>query len=271
VVVGIWLALRPERLESLAAAGLAAAAGGAIAGWAVTRPGIAHDVQPYSTRLHDGAIFGVVFVVGAVIVAVAAASLLRADAETPLAPERRSELARIALVAVGVLAVLLFAGSTVKAGGPGAWLRARAHEFTSNASVEETPGCVTSFSSNHRWAWWKESWSWFLDRPLEGTGAGSFVLVHRPRRSTSLDVSAEPPPPRAGAEAAVGDGRGAPRARRCAVAAQPVVLAAAARGEPRGLPAPEHRRRARRRPGRPLVRPARARAAPLVGGARGGD
>ena len=192
VVVGIWLALRPERLESLAAAGLAAAAGGAIAGWAVTRPGIAHDVQPYSTRLHDGVIFGVVFVVGAVIVAVAAASLLRADAETPLAPERRSELTRIALVAVGVLAVLLFAGSTVKAGGPGAWLRARAHEFTSNASVEETPGRVTSFSSNHRWAWWKESWSSFLDRPFEGTGAGSFVLVHRPRRSTSLDVTTEP-------------------------------------------------------------------------------
>src|ERR671930_1001970 len=83
-VVAIWLALRPERLESLAASGLAAAAGGAIAGWAVTRPGIAHDVQPYSTRVHDGAIFGVVFVIGAVIVVVAAASLLRADAESPL-------------------------------------------------------------------------------------------------------------------------------------------------------------------------------------------
>ncbi|HYZ77972.1 MAG TPA: O-antigen ligase family protein [Gaiellaceae bacterium] len=191
-VVAIWLALRPERLESLAAAGLAAVAGGAIAGWAVTRPGIAHDVQPYSTRLHDGAIFGVVFLVGALIVAVAAASLLRADAETPLSPERRTELVRISLVAVGVLAVLLFAGSTIKAGGPGSWLDARVHEFTSNVGVSETPGRVTSFSSNHRWAWWKESWSSFLDRPLEGTGAGSFVLVHRPRRSTSLDVTTEP-------------------------------------------------------------------------------
>ena len=191
-VVAVWLALRPERLESLAAAGLAAAAGGAIAGWAVTRPGIAHDVQRYTTRVHDGAIFGVVFVVGAVIVAVTAASLLRADAETPLTPGRRSELVRISLAAVGVLAVLLFAGSTIKAGGPGSWLDARVHEFTSNASVKEGPGRVTSFSSNHRWAWWKESWSSFLDHPLDGTGAGSFVLVHRPRRSTSLDVTTEP-------------------------------------------------------------------------------
>jgi len=187
-----WLALRPEKLESLVACGLAAGAGGALAAWAVTRPGIAHDAQAYSTRVHDGAIFGAVFVVGAAIVAFAAAALLRADAESPLAPKQRGEYVRIALVGVAVLAVLLFVGSTIKAGGPRAWLDARAHEFTSEANVKESPGRVTSFSSNHRWAWWKESWSSFLERPFEGTGAGSFVLVHRPRRSTSLDVTTEP-------------------------------------------------------------------------------
>src|SRR5919201_3655847 len=191
-VVAVWLVLRPERLESLVACGLAAGAGGAIAGWAVTRPGVAHDAQPYSTRVHDGAIFGVVFVVGAAIVVFAAASLLRADAESPLTAKQRSEYVRIALLGVAVLGVLLFAGSTIKAGGPGGWLDARVHEFTSQANVSEGPRRVTSFSSNHRWAWWKESWSSFLDHPLNGTGAGSFVLVHRPRRSTSLDVTTEP-------------------------------------------------------------------------------
>src|SRR5207244_12831068 len=71
-------------------------------------------------------------------------------------------------------------------------LRGRAQRCTSQTSVAESPGRVTSFSSNHRWAWWKESWSSFLEHPLDGTGAGSFVLVHRPRRSTSLDVTTEP-------------------------------------------------------------------------------
>ena len=187
-----WLALQPEKLESLVACGLAAGAGGALAAWAVTRPGIAHDAQPYSTRVHDGAVFGAIFVVGAVIVAFAAAALLRADAESPLTPKQRGEYVRISLIGVAVLAVLLFAGSTIKAGGPGGWLQDRAHEFTSQANVSEGPQRVTSFSSNHRWAWWKESWSSFLDHPLDGTGAGSFVLVHRPRRSTSLDVTTEP-------------------------------------------------------------------------------
>src|ERR671934_60970 len=37
-VVAVWLVLRAERLEGLVACGLAAAGGGAIAGWAVTRP-----------------------------------------------------------------------------------------------------------------------------------------------------------------------------------------------------------------------------------------
>jgi tetratricopeptide (TPR) repeat protein len=187
-----WLVLRPEKLESLVACGLAAGAGGALAAWAVTRPGIAHDAQPYSTRVHDGAVFGVVFVVGAAIVAFAAAAILRADAESPLTPKQRSEYVRISLLGVAVLAALLFVGSTIKAGGPHGWLEARAHEFTSEANVKESPGRVTSFSSNHRWAWWKEAWSSFLERPLDGTGAGSFVLVHRPRRSTSLDVTTEP-------------------------------------------------------------------------------
>lgn len=187
-----WLALRPERLESLVACGLAAGAGGALAAWAVTRPGIAHDAQPYSTRVHDGAVFGAVFVVGAAIVAFAAAALLRADAESPLTPKQRGEYVRISLVGVAVLAALLFVGSTIKAGGPGGWLQDRVHEFTSQGNVSEGPHRVTSFSSNHRWAWWKEAWSSFLEQPLDGTGAGSFVLVHRPRRSTSLDVTTEP-------------------------------------------------------------------------------
>src|SRR5438270_7595195 len=60
-VVAVWLALQPERLESLVACGLAAGAGGAIAGWAVTRPGGAPDAQRYPNRGHDAALFGGVF------------------------------------------------------------------------------------------------------------------------------------------------------------------------------------------------------------------
>jgi hypothetical protein len=192
VLVGGWLLFERDRLEALSALTLGAGVGALVAGWAVTRPGIADDGQSYSTRLRDGAIFGVVLVLGLALLVWAALALLRYDREQPLPDARRRELVRWAMWASCVLAVFLFAASTISAGGPSAWVRARAHEFTTPVSVATSPGRVTSFSSNHRWTWWKESWGSFTKHPLAGTGAGSFALVHRPLRRTSLDVTTEP-------------------------------------------------------------------------------
>src|SRR5439155_1123874 len=115
-----------------------------------------------------------------------ALALLGADRGNRIPRERRRERVRYAMWGAGVLAVFAFAASTISAGGPSAWVRARVHEFTTPVSVTQTPRRVTSFSSNHRWTWWKESWHSFTKHPLAGTGAGSFALVHRPLRRTSL-------------------------------------------------------------------------------------
>ena len=192
VLVAGWLVFERDRLEALAAVALGAGAGALVAGWAVTRPGIADDGQAYSTRLRDGAIFGVVLVLGLALVVWAALALMRYDREQPLPDERRRELVRYAIWGACALAVLAFAASTISAGGPSAWVHARVREFTTPTNVTQRPARVVSFSSNHRWTWWKESWSSFTKHPLGGTGAGSFALVHRPLRKTSLDVTLEP-------------------------------------------------------------------------------
>src|SRR5438067_9114851 len=192
VVVAGWLLFERDRLEALAAVALASGVGALVAGWAVTRPGIGDDGQAYSTRVRDGAIFGVVLVLGLAVVVWAALALIRYDRENPIPDARRRELVRYAMWGACVLAVFAFAASTISAGGPRAWVRARVHEFTTPVSVTQTPRRVTSFSSNHRWTWWKESWDSFTQHPLGGTGAGSFALVHRPLRKTSLDVTLEP-------------------------------------------------------------------------------
>ncbi|HEX6699359.1 MAG TPA: O-antigen ligase family protein, partial [Gaiellaceae bacterium] len=192
VLVAGWLLFERDRLEALAALALGSSVGALVAGWAVTRPGIADDGQAYSTRVRDGAIFGVVLVLGLALVIWAALALLRYDSDNPLPAERRHELVRYAVWGAAVLAVFAFAASTISAGGPSAWVHARVREFTTPVSVTQTPHRVTSFSSNHRWTWWKESWDSFKEHPLAGTGAGSFALVHRPLRQTSLDVTTEP-------------------------------------------------------------------------------
>jgi len=192
VLVAGWLLFERDRLEALAAVTLGSGVAALVAGWAVTRPGIGDDGQAYSTRVRDGAIFGVVLVLGLAVVVWAALALIRYDRENRIPEERRRELVRYAMWGACVLAVFAFAASTISAGGPSAWVRARVHEFTTPVSVTQTPRRVTSFSSNHRWTWWKESWHSFTKHPLAGTGAGSFALVHRPLRRTSLDVTLEP-------------------------------------------------------------------------------
>src|SRR4051794_10496052 len=113
VLVAAWLLLDgPRRFESGAALVLAGAAGLGVAAWAFTRPGLADDMQAHSVRVHDGAWFAVVFVLGACVVG-ALAYLGSVGEERGLPTHTRVLLGRAAL---GVLAVGIAAGG---AGGAG--------------------------------------------------------------------------------------------------------------------------------------------------------
>src|SRR5256885_2320108 len=69
VAIAARLALGGPRLGGAAALLLGGGAGVAVAVWAFSRPGLADDLQPHSTRVHHGALFALVFVLGAVVVA----------------------------------------------------------------------------------------------------------------------------------------------------------------------------------------------------------
>jgi hypothetical protein len=55
-------------------------------------------------------------------------------------------------------------------------------------SVSQGPSRLGESSLNNRWAWWKEAVHGFAGEPLGGTGAGSFEIVHRKFRTSSIDV-----------------------------------------------------------------------------------
>ncbi|MEP6909604.1 MAG: O-antigen ligase family protein [Actinomycetota bacterium] len=171
VVVGLWFALTEERFESLAALVLAAVPGVPVLAIALSLPGIAQDGQPRGVRAQDGAVFALVFLLGAAV-AFAAAYLAR---ERP-GLERQRLLLRVAAVGAAVL-LLVGVGVIASRGNP-----------LKSQEVVQSPSRLSQGSLNNRWGWWKEAWHAFEGQPLGGTGAGSFELVHLKLRKSPVSV-----------------------------------------------------------------------------------
>jgi tetratricopeptide (TPR) repeat protein len=178
LVVAAWIALSRRWVEAgatLVAAGIPAAA---VVGLALLLPGVTEDGTAHSTRVRDGAVFGLALLAGAA----AAAGLAR----LPL-PRATATLRRGALVAVGCGALLVLVVGIVRA--PTLW-----DEFTST-SVTQLPNTSERFAtagSNHRWVWWEQAWDGWKEQPLVGNGAGSFALTNLRYRTTYLDQATEP-------------------------------------------------------------------------------
>jgi O-antigen ligase len=163
--------------------------GAAVGAWAFTRPGLAHDLQAHSVRVHDGSWFAVVFVLGACVVGSLAYLASLTEARRELSAHARRLAAR---VAVGALAVCLVAGIAIVAAttSPSTWAR----DFTqqpANVGQATGPSRLGTISSTSRWQWWQEAWHAFGDQPLRGTGAGTFELTHRLLRTNAI-VATEP-------------------------------------------------------------------------------
>ncbi len=176
----VWLWLDSDRLAALGPLAVAWIVGAVVAGVALLLPGISSDGASHHVRVRDGLVFGAVLVVGAVVVAFGSRFLLSR------AVDRR--IARAAAVALVVLVVAALAAAVVRAGGPGDFVSARWHEFSNkvSAQVSQDRNRIISGSSSNRWRWWTEAWSAFKDKPLQGTGAGTFELVDRVERNSPL-------------------------------------------------------------------------------------
>jgi hypothetical protein len=177
-----WLAVARTRLDAIGPLAAAWIAGAAVAGAALLLPGVSDDGQPHDVRVQDGLVFGAVLIVGAVVLVYALRFVVAR------APDRR--LVRGVAAALAALVLAALAGSVVRSGGPGDFVRDRWHEFSNpvSAQVGQQPGRLVSGSSSNRWRWWQEAWNAFVDTPVHGTGAGTFGLTDRIERDSSLAV-----------------------------------------------------------------------------------
>jgi hypothetical protein len=170
VVTALWLALDEERLRALWSLAVAGVPAVVVAAVGFRLDGITSDGQDAAVRAHDGRIFGLVLLAGIAAVALAA--------RLPVRERAVKAVAGLALV-VAVLGLAVNASRV--------W-----HELASAGPVGSGPARIGAASSNFRLTWWKQAASGFAERPVLGSGAGSFQYTNLRERTSSFDQTLEP-------------------------------------------------------------------------------
>ena len=132
-------------------------------------------------RVHDGRLFLVAVVVAGLVVVALARLAQRVDPSPQV--QRRATAVLVAAIAIG--AVLGIAGVALH--GDSAATASPAGTHCVQGATRFACG-----SSDERLDWWKEAWQSFEDKPLDGTGAGSFGLSDRLRRAQFTRPVTEP-------------------------------------------------------------------------------
>jgi hypothetical protein len=175
-----WIALGAKRVESLATVAFGASGAAAAFGVAIALPGITSDGQTHAQRAHDGWIFALAVVAGALVVATAASVLSR----RPMSEAMRRRAERAAAIGAAAAAVAIVVVALVFAGR--IW-----HSFANPVSsqISSSKSHLSSLNSSNRWRWWQEAWHAFVQHPGGGTGAGTFQFTDQHLRQSPITTT----------------------------------------------------------------------------------
>jgi O-antigen ligase len=180
-VLVLWFLLSDDKPADALRFALAGVPALVVAGWAFTRPALVEDGALRSDRVSDGRIFAAVTLVAALAVAFAAWRV----------PVRRlvdSNGRAVRAVLLGVCALALVAGLVgfvAKVGNPASWVDSQ----LSRGECVNEPGRLTDLCANNRLQWWGEALDVAADRPVGGSGAGTFALARRRYRESARPVT----------------------------------------------------------------------------------
>jgi hypothetical protein len=177
-VVVLWLLLSRERVEAGLLLACSAVPGALVAGWAFTRPALVEDGAGRADRVADGAVFGVLALLGAALVMGLAVFV----AQRQLAPGTRRRVGQALVVGAAVLALAAVAGLAVAVGDAST-------SRVSCSEVANDPGRFGNISFSNRRCWWAEAKDVFVEHAPEGAGAGTFEMARKRFRTDARTVS----------------------------------------------------------------------------------
>ena len=181
----LWLVLTPLRLRSLAVLIAAGAAAAPVVAWAVSKDPFRVGLQPLSAREAVAGEFGLMLV--ALVLVLLAVGILVEVIGVRFQPSLRVRFrAGVAVAVVVALVPLALATSaaTSERGLSGA-VSDRVDELTSDSAAPPTGGRRLGSVASERFAYWREAFDAFGERPFAGLGAGSFELARLAHRDGS--------------------------------------------------------------------------------------
>jgi O-antigen ligase len=179
--LALWALLSRERLAGLLVAVVGGVPALAVAGWAFTRPALVDNGASYAARVDDGAVFGVLALLG-LAVAVGVAYVVAIDR---VVLERRQDVVRWLRFTGAALAAIGLVGLVVAVGNPVRWA---GDQLGGSTAVAQGPGRLTEAGANNRLEWWGEAVDVFRAHPLAGAGAGTFAVARTAIRSDGTAV-----------------------------------------------------------------------------------
>jgi hypothetical protein len=176
-VTALWLLVGRERLAGGLALAAAASPAVLVGLWAFTRPALTEDGAALADRESDGALLGILGLLGALLVVALVGYGLRRSLE----PGRRRRLGR-ALAALGIVLVL----------GAGAAASVSAADAVSAgrdcSEVVNDPSRLGSLDPNLRLCWWEEALDVYEHHGVLGAGAGTFEIARKRFRADVRNV-----------------------------------------------------------------------------------
>jgi tetratricopeptide (TPR) repeat protein len=179
VAVAVLTFLGGRRLRPVAVLALAALATAPALAYAFSQHALTHDEVSLSSRTGPGLVLGLILALSLAGLWLAGRRLIALEAVTRWTPERSRRAWRGVALAVSAVIVVAAVAAASSSRGLGGTI---SHQVSSFKAVKRDnvsdPNRLLSTNSGNRWVWWKEAAGAFSARPLQGWGAGSFVVTH---------------------------------------------------------------------------------------------
>ena len=182
----VWFAVVPLRLRSLPLLAIPLAVAAVVGAWALSKDPFTKSLQPLSAKEAVAGDFGLLLLAMLVLLLLAGAAVNAGAARRAPSPRLRR---RVGIAAVAVAVLIPLAGLTSVAFSERG-IGDRLDELTSETEIgPEEGGSRVLASESSRGKYWREAFRVFDERPLAGTGAGTFVKARLRHRNDDTSVT----------------------------------------------------------------------------------